>query len=347
MYGGLFGDLPSTKKSLASDKETTGDKSDAKESQTQQEDTTKQDADSIASKKRAVSVVGNLGNAGTTMAFVPAALRNRKRVNSAAPPTEAPVKIPPAAAPSPSLGPSSLQVVVEQSNAKTTTLDEPIVSHIHSNDTFTDPAVEQEEESEAMRLLHASVVDVYDPHEPNDLLAYWDRKAMERERLALEREAKETLQRQERLRQQLEHERKSLQKSGNMQGILDQAAMGRGRGRGRGVSNLPAWLVQQQKNELDSEKVLEKKPQCTVILSNLTAPGDVDEELADEVKEECEEQCGPVISVVIQDANPPHHPVVQVHVEFGNRADAEKAVRVFHGRKFGQRRITAEFSREM
>ena len=205
-----------------------------------------------------------------------------------------------------------------------------------------------------MRELHASVVDIYDPHVPNDLLAFWDAKAMERERLELEREAKETLQRQERLRLQLEQERANLEKSGNLDRLVqhrEQTSMGRG----RGVSNLPAWLVEKQKQEKQQvgsgippvdNVVVEKKSLRTIILSNLTAPGDIDDDLTEEVKEECEEQCGPVISIHVRDARPPHQPVVQVYVEFGSSQDAQKGVAVFHGRKFGSRRITAEFMRE-
>jgi len=351
MYGGLFGDLPSTKKSQSSDnKETTSVAAGgANQSQPAPPQNAKQDStnDDAASKNRPASLVDKLGTAGTTMAFVPAALRNRKRVNSALVPP--PAKLSSAKMPPPTAA-SQATVATEQSKPinQTTIKEQPTsVSHIHDNITSNEPTIDQEEESEAMRLLHASVVDPYDPHVPNDLLAYWDRKAMERERLELEREAKETLKRQERLRQQLEQERQSLEKSGNLQELVlhrQQTSMGRG----RGVSNLPAWLVQKQKEEALGKggiaaAVREKNSECTVILSNLTAPGSIDEELGEEVKEECEEQCGPVTSVVVKDANPPHQPVVQVHVEFGNRGDAEKAVRVFHGRKFGQRRITAEF----
>ena len=197
-----------------------------------------------------------------------------------------------------------------------------------------------------MRQLHASVVDAYDPHVPNDLLAYWDRKAMEKERIELEREAKETLQRQDQLRRKLEQERESLLKSGNIEEIVQhrhQTSMGRGRG--RGVSNLPAWLVQKQRDSLGGE--IEKMSQCTVILSNLTAPGDVDDDLAVEVKEECEKQCGPVMSVVTKDAKPPLQPLVQVHVQFASKTDADKAVQIFHGRKFGTRRVIAELMRDL
>lgn len=351
MYGGLFGDLPSTKKSKSdnretndtaaadsndSDKAAAGDTA-AQASSQQQESTNKNDA----SKKRPASLVDKLGTAGTRMAFVPAALRNRKRVNSASGPSAAPKQAPKRPAQQPKSG----------ITATTTIVDQAVVSHIHSTDqsqqtSATTTTIAEEEESEAMRQLHSSVVDPYDPHVPNDLLAYWDRRAMEKERLQLERQAKETLQRQERLRQQLEQERTSLTQSGNLEQIVQhrqQTSMGRG----RGVSNLPAWLVQKQKNELGSgggggvEKTIERQ-ECTVVLSNLTAPGEVDEDLAEEVKEECEEQCGPVTSVIAKDAKPPHQPVVQVHVEFVENRDAKKAVDVFHGRKFGQRRITAE-----
>lgn len=341
MYGGLFGDLPSTKKAQSGDddKESSAavDAGAPPPSNQAQQNEAKQQQET-PNKKRPASVVEKLGAAGTTMAFVPAALRNRKRVNSA-------VAAPATAKPKPPPQPSH--------TTKSTAENESNVSHIHQND---DPSfdnnnatmIEEEEESEAMMQLHASVVDIYDPHVPNDLLAYWDRKAMERERLELEREAKETLARQERLRQQLEQERASLEKSGNLDKLVEhrqQTTMGRG----RGISNLPAWLVEKQKEKVGSGgdihtgSVVEKKPQCTVILSNLTAPGDIDEDLAAEVKEECEELCGPVASIDIKDARPPHQPVVQVHVEFRTRGDAEKAVRIFHGRKFGQRRITAEF----
>lgn len=343
MYGGLFGELPSTKKAQSSDREAAVDA--ASQDNQQEKDTHQKNKDAstlTSSEKRPASVVSNLGTAGTSMAFVPSALRNRKRniIVGAVAAANA-TKIPPT-----SSSVSSSRAITEPS--KTTqpsfTDQTTTVSHIHSNQAQQNPALE--EESEAMRQLHASVVDAYDPHVPNDLLAYWDRKAMEKERIELEREAKETLQRQDQLRWQLEQERESLLKSGNIEQIVQhrqQTSMGRGRG--RGVSNLPAWLVQKQRETLGGE--IQKVSQCTVILSNLTAPGDVDDDLAVEVKEECEKQCGPVINVVTKDAKPPLQPLVQVHVQFVSTADAEKAVQIFHGRKFGARRIIAELMRDV
>lgn len=336
MYGGLFGELPSTKKAQLSDKETAVDGASQQEQDTDQNDA----STSISSEKRPASVISGLGTAGTSMAFVPSALRNRKRNNIVGAGANA-AKIPPTS----SSVSSSRAVTVPSKTAQPSFTDQTTtVSHIHRDQAQQAPALE--EESEAMRQLHASVVDAYDPHVPNDLLAYWDRKAMEKERLELEREAKETLQRQDQLRRQLEQERESLLKSGNIEEIVQhrqQTSMGRGRG--RGVSNLPAWLVQKQRDSLGSET--EKMSQCTVILSNLTAPGDVDDDLAEEVKEECEEQCGPVINVVTKDAKPPLQPLVQVHVQFVSTADADKAVQIFHGRKFGARRIIAELMRDV
>jgi splicing factor 45 len=356
MYGGLFGYLPSTTKTKSSDKETTVDvdaplpEQDSRSSQLQEKDTDDNNA-STSSKKRPASVISSLGSAGTSMAFVPSALRNRnrKRNNSVGAVSlvagASVARIPPA--------PSSVITrsgVAEPASKTTRPSDESTtttVSHIHGNPTQEAPFLE--DESEAMRQLHASVVDVYDPHVPNDLLVYWDRKAMEKQRIELEREAQETLQRQEHLRQQLEQERESLAKSGNFGDIVQhytQTSMGLGRG--RGVSNLPAWLVQKQRVGLGSSET-SRRPSChcTVILSNLTLPGDVDDDVEVEVKEECEEQCGPVINVTTKDAKPPLQPLVQVHVEFENKADADKAVQIFHGRKFGSRRIIAELMKEM
>mmetsp|Transcript_15028 Transcript_15028/g.27146 ORF Transcript_15028/g.27146 Transcript_15028/m.27146 type:complete len:352 (-) Transcript_15028:192-1247(-) len=351
MYGGLFGDLPSTKKAQSSDnnatKETdTGGAPKLNSPQNEQPEP--------SNKKRPASLVDKLGTAGTTMAFVPAALRNRKRVNSTVAPAASSAK------------PTTIRAPSSSNTTKAATfVKESSISHIHEdndpslNDNTTIGTEQKDEiESDAMRELHSSVVDtdIYDPHVPNDLLAFWDAKAMERERLELEREAKETLQRQEDLRQQLEQERADLEKSGDLEKLVQHREQ-RSMGRGRGVSNLPAWLVEKhkkQQQQVGSETtsppvdhvVVEKKSLRTIILSNLTAPGDIDDDLAEEVKEECEEQCGPVTSVTVRDARPPHQPLVQVHVEFGTSQDAYKGVTVFHGRKFGSRRITAEFMRE-
>jgi hypothetical protein len=132
------------------------------------------------------------------------------------------------------------------------------------------------------------IEDPYDPFVPNDLLQYWERKALAQERLDLEREAKEAIEQQERMRREVERQREELRQKGDYQQLLLQnhhpplqggtgtgggdmgggvfgygggfstttsagAAMGGGRGRGRGVSNLPAWLVEKQRMEREQQ----------------------------------------------------------------------------------------------
>lgn len=349
MYGGLFGDLPSTKHDRKDDdgaaknqKETSAEKAE-EESQP-------------SKKQKPASIVSGVGKSGTSMAFMPTTLRQKKR----------PVAVPRAA-------------TRKATTSKVTTAQKPSeVVSIHSNSSSVNNIVSSEKhggisdnrkmtpsanvlpelevESEEMRQLHESVrpEDAYDPHVPNDLLAYWDRKAMEKERIQLEREAKETLERQQRLREQLQKEREEVQKTGSVDQIVQHMTKsGMGRGRGRGVENLPAWLVQKHKDALGSSANApssgadpiqggQTSRGGIVILSNLTAPGEMDDDLADEVKEECEEQCGKVTNVEVKDARPPLQPAVQVHVHFLHLDDAHNAVRLFHGRKFGDRRITAE-----
>lgn len=342
MYGGLFGDLPSAKGENDDD-----DKKPAKGSSTNtggigpsgEEKVKKQPTSSDANpKKQLPSVLSALGSKGTAISFMPTALRQRKRPAPMKPSPSSAVTIPMVT----KLEPTVPEVIPECSFEQARQLAE-------KDDESTEipssnlPAPNLEDESEDLRLLHASVTDPYDPHLPNDLHAYWGRQAAEKQRMKLEEEARETLERQQRLREQLELERQHLEKKGNLNEIVQhrvQTSMGRGRG--RGVSNLPAWVVKKQNEEarLGSAPV-DDSLKRTVVLSNLTAPGRIDDDLCNEVKEECEEQCGKVETVSVQDANPPTQPVVEVSVRFQNEEDAQKAADLFHGRMFGQRRITA------
>lgn len=122
-------------------------------------------------------------------------------------------------------------------------------------------------------------------------------------------------------------------------------------GRGRGVHNLPAWLLQKTQDEsvasgttVSIDKSVSDEVSAThrgVVFFNMTPPGAIDEELHDEVKEECEAQCGPVEgNIIIKDADA-HHSQVRVIVLFKHAADAKKASTFFHGRSFGGRQITA------
>lgn len=114
--------------------------------------------------------------------------------------------------------------------------------------------------------------DWYDPFVPNDLLQYWDRQsaALEREKLVLLQHQR--MQEQHDLRQRVQEERSRLhnnkdeqqqqyqsnnsateqqqqrQQDAQIQKLLEP----RGRGRG-GLSNLPAWLVERQKQQKAEE----------------------------------------------------------------------------------------------
>lgn len=334
MYGGLFGDLPSAKNS-SSNKESTDTATSSTTQQKKEE------------KKNAPSVVSGLGTAGTSMAFVPTALRQRKRPAAA-------MGSAPKAAPVPKvIASEETPTRADTTHNKPTVVDAPVdvvvikPASAEQKERSSSPQL-LEEESDELRRLHESVTDFYDPLVPNDLLAYWERKAAEKQRLELERSARETLERQKLLREQLEQERQAVEATGDVKQIVQHRversmAGGAGRGRGRGVSNLPAWLVQKQQDSLGSEnKPLTEQEGRTVLLSNLTAPGDVDNELAQEVQEECEETCGKVEGVRVQDAVLPHQPQVHVYVTFAEAEHAKHAARLFQGRQFGQRSITAK-----
>lgn len=111
------------------------------------------------------------------------------------------------------------------------------------------------QEPEYLRLLHERANEnPYDPFVPNDLLQYWERKSLAKEREKLMRERQETVREQNELRRQLDQERSELEQSGNGDKILEhRMQQGMGRGRGRGMSNLPAWLAEKQRKEQEQQ----------------------------------------------------------------------------------------------
>jgi len=137
------------------------------------------------------------------------------------------------------------------------------------NNNNGDEAPYIENEPESLRLLHASVTQMYDPYFPNDYLAYRERKRSEEVRKELQRTALQRLDMQENLRKKIEDKRKKLLESGNFQGLVEEemssrrnetdvsrgsGGAGMGRGRGRGVMNLPAWLVKKQEEQQNEPK---------------------------------------------------------------------------------------------
>jgi hypothetical protein len=133
-----------------------------------------------------------------------------------------------------------------------------------------------------VRILHERAVannDVYNPMIPNDVLVYWDHQVMIIEQQRIEQERQHLLQEQEMIRQQLEQERTMLlqqaiqedeKKNSNQtdsnqtdttnsniyyQKIIEQEQQRTiGIGRGNISSNLPAWLIQKQREQRQSQQ---------------------------------------------------------------------------------------------
>ena len=260
----LFGDLPSAKSG----------QNDAKAPQDQSKDDCGASKSSgaaaaageanqstpSAAPRQSTSLVESIGNAGTTFAFVPAALRRKKPAPTSAggisgggPGAKRPRT---AQAQGAGLPSSQQQPPQEDIGTKTST------SSTTPPPLTRPPEGIQNQEPEWLRELHASVQpqDRYDPLVPNDYLAFRERQAHEQEQIRMERAAKEQLEVQRRVRERIEEERRAAEEAGDLDRIVESRAVsvaasvvggaGRGRGRGRGTSkNLPAWLVKKQQEE--------------------------------------------------------------------------------------------------
>ena len=105
----------------------------------------------------------------------------------------------------------------------------------------------------------------------------------------------------------------------------------------------------------EKEKIPKKRlglfsnPSCVVLLKNMVGPGEVDELLADECKQECSKY-GPVSTCVIHeittDPTCPEQECVRTFVCFEKQESAVRAYREMNGRFFGGRQIVASFYEE-
>ncbi|GBP39790.1 Splicing factor 45 [Eumeta japonica] len=87
-----------------------------------------------------------------------------------------------------------------------------------------------------------------------------------------------------------------------------------------------------------------KSPSKVVLLRNMVGPGDVDEELEPEVKDECNTKYGEVVNVIIFEMpNAVAEEAVRIFVEFKRIESAIKAVVDLNGRFFGGRQVKAGF----
>ncbi|XP_011302263.1 splicing factor 45 [Fopius arisanus] len=87
-----------------------------------------------------------------------------------------------------------------------------------------------------------------------------------------------------------------------------------------------------------------KSPSKVVLLRNMVGPGEVDEDLEPEVKDECNTKYGDVARVVIQEVpDVQAEEAVRIFVEFKRIESAIKAVVDLNGRFFGGRQVRAGF----
>jgi hypothetical protein len=191
MYGGLFGDLPAAKNTCKEDGATAGDRSAAPKPS----DDSNEIKDSKEPPMKAESsMVKSIGVAGTSMAFVPTAALYRRR-NNKRPPPAAPSSIsffqPPQ---------RQEQLVSSQTEVSNSLLATGWSLQVDEAKPYSDPAAdaslytipasvephEVKHTDDRLDLQKQVSEDPYDPMVPNDLLQYWENKALavERERLA-------------------------------------------------------------------------------------------------------------------------------------------------------------------
>lgn len=110
------------------------------------------------------------------------------------------------------------------------------------------------------------------------------------------------------------------------------------------VSMSPAAATSANQAAEPSITEIMRQPSKVVLLRNMVGPGEVDEDLEPEVKDECNTKYGDVIKVIIYEI--PHNPAdeaVRIFVEFKRMESAIKAVVDLNGRFFGGRQVKAGF----
>lgn len=107
---------------------------------------------------------------------------------------------------------------------------------------------------------------------------------------------------------------------------------------------IPANLTQPvDKPPIENIAELLKNPSKVVVLRNMVGPGEVDDELEPETKEECQKY-GPVVRCVIFEIpDEIEENAVRIFVEFERVESATKAIIDLHGRFFGGRVVKANF----
>ncbi|XP_012235494.1 splicing factor 45 isoform X2 [Linepithema humile] len=103
-------------------------------------------------------------------------------------------------------------------------------------------------------------------------------------------------------------------------------------------------LQMQQPQEEPSITEIMKSPSKVVLLRNMVGPGEVDDDLEPEVKDECNTKYGDVARVIIHEViEAAPEEAVRIFVEFKRIESAIKAVVDLNGRFFGGRQVKAGF----
>jgi len=103
-------------------------------------------------------------------------------------------------------------------------------------------------------------------------------------------------------------------------------------------------LAAQNTDNKPSITDLMRNPSKVVLCQNMVGPGEVDDELEPEIKEECNTKYGDVQSVVIFEIpNAAPEEAVRIFTEFKRVESAIKAVVDLNGRFFGGRQVRASF----
>ncbi|XP_014256429.1 splicing factor 45 [Cimex lectularius] len=96
--------------------------------------------------------------------------------------------------------------------------------------------------------------------------------------------------------------------------------------------------------QISSITEIMKTPSKVVLLRNMVGPGEVDDDLEPEVKDECNQKYGDVIRVIIYERpDVVAEQAVRIFVEFKRIESAIKAVVDLNGRFFGGRQVQAGF----
>lgn len=105
----------------------------------------------------------------------------------------------------------------------------------------------------------------------------------------------------------------------------------------------PSQQLQQLQQQNESITDMMRNPSKVVLLRNMVGPGEVDDDLEPETKEECSKYGEVVRCLIYEIPGVPDEEAVRIFIEFKSMASAIKAVVDTNGRYFGGRIVKASF----